>query len=394
MPFGGLMRALPGGLLDALSGSVSDARLVCHAWYDGALVGQSLPVEKWSLSWDGADTALVQGKASFTVVDGTGALAPWGWDEPLSAAGSRVQTVFESAGSSVDLGWWLITQNQPNEMWRVAGKNLEWVSGGASVPVSAEELTRLAADYRFWAPESPPEGATVVSEVRRLLAEVCPVTVATGVVDQYVPSSMVYKDNHAAHVLDLVRSIGCWYRMTGDGALEVYSQAKTVPVWTVQGGAGGALVQVARTQSRSDILNGVASTSNDASLEIRKLATIEEGPLRYGGPAGWLIQEHTALADTPEGVQADARTYLANKTYAKTLKLEVTCLPHPGVQIGDWIRVAQPVIDGTVFPLDGLVTSVALSGGPAGLDPMKLTVEVSVDDAARVGLYVRKKARA
>jgi hypothetical protein len=100
------------------------------------------------------------------------------------------------------------------------------------------------------------------------------------------------------------------------------------------------------------------------------------------------------LADTPEGVQADARTYLANKTYAKTLKLEVTCLPHPGVQIGDWIRVAQPVIDGTVFPLDGLVTSVSLSGGPAGLDPMKLTVEVSIDDAARVGLYVRKKARA
>jgi hypothetical protein len=41
-----------------------------------------------------------------------------------------------------------------------------------------------------------------------------------------------------------------------------------------------------------------------------------------------------------------------------------------------------------------LVTSVSLSGGPAGLDPMKLTVEVSIDDAARVGLYVRKKARA
>jgi hypothetical protein len=387
------LRLLPAGLLDALSGSVSSARLVCHAWYDGRLVSQNLPVEKWSLSWDGADSALVQGKASFTVVDGSGSLAPWGWDEPLSAAGSRVQTVFECAGVSVDLGWWLITQNQPNEMWRVAGDQLQWVSGGASVPVDAEELTRLAADYRFWAPESPPSGATVISEVRRLLAEVCPVTVVAGVVDRDVPSSMVYKDNHAAHVLDLVRSIGCWYRMTGDGALEVYSQAKTAPVWTIEGGAGGALVQVARTQSRSDILNGVASTSNDASLEIRKLATVEAGPLRYGGPAGWLIQEHTALADTPEGVQEDAGTYLANKTYAKTLKLEVTCLPHPGIQGGDWVRIAQPVIDGTEFPLDGIVTNVSLSGGPAGCVPMKLTVEVSVDDAARVGLYVRKKAR-
>ena len=385
------MRSLPAGLLDALSGSVSDARLVCHSWYDGRLVSQRLPVEKWSLSWDGADSALVQGKASFTVVDGSGSLAPWGWDEPLSAAGSRVQTVFECAGVSVDLGWWLIVQNQPNEMWRVAGDQLQWVSGGASVPVGAEELTRLAADYRFWAPESPPVGATVLSEVRRLLAEVCPVTVADGVVDKAVPSSMVYKDNRAAHVLDLVRAIGCWYRMTGDGALEVYSQAKTAPVWTIQGRAGGALVTVARSQNRSDILNGVASTSNDASLEMRQLAQITEGPLRYGGPAGWLIQEHTALSNTSDGVLADAETYLANKRYAKTLKLDVVCLPHPGVQVGDWVRVAQPVIDGKEFPLDGVVTNVGLSGGTGGMDPMKLTVEVSIEDAARIGLYVRKQ---
>jgi len=206
-----------------------------------------------------------------------------------------------------------------------------------------------------------------------------------------VPGSMVYKDNHAAHVLDLVRSIGCWFRMTGDGALEVYSQAKTDPVWTIVGGSGGALVNVARSQQRSDILNGVASTGNDASLEIRHLATITEGALRYGGPAGWLIQEHTALSDSHEGVLADAKTYLANKTYAKTLKLDVVCLPHPGVQVGDWVRVAQPVIDGTAFPLDGIVTSVGLSGGPGGVDSMKLTVEVSVEDAARVGLYVRTK---
>lgn len=386
------MRFVPVALVEALSGSVSDARLVCHAWYDGALVRRELPVEKWSLSWDGADSALVQGKASFTVVDGSGGLAPWGWDEPLSAAGSRVQTVFECAGQSVDLGWWLITDNKPNEMWRVAGSQLQWVSGGASVPVGAEELTRLAADYRFWAPEAPPGGATVVSEVRRLLAEVCPVTVADGVVDQAVPSSMVYKDNRAAHVLDLVRSIGCWYRMTGDGALEIYSQARTSPVWTIKGRDGGALVTVARSQQRADILNGVASTSNDSSLEVRQLATINEGPLRYGGPAGWLIQEHAAIANTPEGVLADAQTYLANKTYAKTLRLDVVCVPHPGVQVGDWVRVAQPVIDGAEFPLDGIVTSVSLSGGVGGVDSMKLTVEVSVDDAAKIGLHVRKQA--
>ncbi|WP_426940253.1 hypothetical protein [Pseudarthrobacter sp. S6] len=386
------MRVLPAGLLDALSGSVQDARLVCHAWYDGVLVKKDLPIEKWSLSWDGSDTAVVQGKANLTVVDDTGELAPWGWDEPLSAAGSKLQAVFRCAGTDTNLGWWTVTQNQPNEMWRIAGANLQWVSGGASIPVDYEELTRLAADYRFWAPEAPPAGATVVSEVRRLMAEICAVTVAAGVADKPVPASMVYKDNHGAHVLDLVRSIGAWVRMAGDGSMEIYSQERTAPVWTIQGGSGGALVKVARTQRRTDILNGVASTSNDPALEIRKLATVASGPLRYGGPAGWLIQEHTALANTSDGVQADAQTYLDNKTYAKTLKLDVTCLPNPGIQIGDWVRVAQPVIGGKAFPLDGIVTAMTLSGGTAGVDAMSLTVEVSATDAATVGLYVRKQA--
>lgn len=388
------MRVLPAGLLEALSGSVVDAKLVCNAWYDGTLVKPNLPVSKWSLTWDGADTAVVQGKASFTVVDDTGALAPWGWDEPLSAAGSKIQAVFQCAGTSVDLAWLTITRNQPNEMWRIAGQSLQWVSGGASIPVDAEELTRLAVDYRFWAPESPPSNATVVSEVRRLMAEICAVIVAPEVVDQPVPSSMVYKDNHGAHVLDLVRSIGCWVRMTGTGEMEIYSQARTAPVWTIQGGTdpAGGLVTVARSQQRTDILNGVASTSSDSTLEIRKLATIATGPLRYGGPAGWLIQEHTALVNSDEGVQEDAQTYLDNKTYAKTLKLDVACLPNPAIQIGDWVRVAQPVIDGTAFPLDGVVTSVTLSGGTAGMDPMRLTVEVAATDAATVGMYVRRSA--
>jgi len=388
------VRVLPAGMLEALSGSVVDAKLVCNAWYDGTLAKANLPIAKWSITWDGADTAVVQGKASFTVVDDTGALAPWGWDEPLSAAGSKIQTTFQCAGYGADLGWWLVTRNQPNEMWRIAGANLQWVSGGASIPVDGEELTRLAADYRFWAPESPPGGASVVSEVRRLMAEICAVVVAPGVVDQPVPSSMVYKDNHAAHVLDLVRSIGCWVRMTGAGEMEIYSQARTAPVWTIQGGTdpAGGLVTVARSQQRTDILNGVASTSSSSSVEIRKLATVTTGPLRYGGPAGWLIQEHTALATTDDGVQQDAQTYLDNKTYAKTLKLGVACLPNPAIQVGDWVRVGQPVIDGTAFPLDGVVTAVTLSGSTAGMDPMLLTVEVAATDAATVGMYVRRNA--
>lgn len=386
------MRTLSAGMLDALAGSVPDARLTVAAWYDGTLREPSLPVSTWDIRWDGAENTLVQGQATITVADPTGRLAPWGFDEPLSAAGSRLLLTFRCGVEAVDLGWFTISDNQPTEQWRIVGPALQWVSGGASIPVQADDLTLEVRDSEFLAPEAPPSGATVVSEIKRLLAGICPVVIADGVTDAAVPSSIVYKDDRLAAVQDLARVVNSRYRMTGDGFLEVYPLTKTAPVWTIQGGDGGALVSLNRRQSRAELINGVISTSNDPSLEIRALATIQSGPLRWDGPLKRKIARHNAIANTQAGVQADADTYLANTATLKTVPLTVLCKPHPGIQIGDWVRVAQPTINGAAYPLDGIVTSVQMSGSQYGVEPMQLTVQCSVNDVQAVGLSVRGAA--
>ncbi len=385
------MRTLSAGMLDALAGSVPDARLTVAAWYDGTLREPSLPVSTWSVGWDGADKTLVQGKASITVTDPTGRLAPWGFDEPLSAAGSRLLLTFRCGVEAVDLGWFTVSDNQPTEQWRIVGPNLQWVSGGASIPVQADDLTLEIQDSEFIAPEAPPTGATVVSEIRRLLAGLCPV-IFTGVTDAPVPASIVYKDDRLAAVQDLARVVGARYRMTGNGSLEVFPLTKTAPVWTVQGGDTGALVSLNRQQSRKDLINGVLSTSNDPSLEIRALATIQAGPLRWDGPLKRKLARHNAIATTRDGVQADAQTYLNNTATLKTIALTVLCVPHPGVQTGDWVRIAQPTIKGVAFPLDGIVTNVQLKGSSSGDDPIQITVQCAIEDVQAVGLSVRGAA--
>lgn len=385
------MRALSAGMLDALTGSVPDARVTASAWYDGSLKETDLPVSNWSINWDGADNTLVQGKASLTITDPTGRLAPWGFDEPLSAAGSRLLLTFRCGPESVDLGWFTVARNTPTEQWRIVGPTLQWVSGGASIPVNADDLTLLVSDAGFIAPEAPPAGATVFSEVRRLLSGICPVTI-TGVTDSPVPASIVYKDDRLAAVQDLVRSVNARYRMTGDGSLEVYPLTKTAPVWTIQGGDGGALVSLNREQARADLINGVVSRSNDPSTEVWALATVQAGPLRWDGPFGRKIARHNAIATTQAGVQQDAQTYLENTATLKTVSLTVLCKPHPGIQTGDWVRVAQPTINGAAYPLDGIVTNVQLKGSTSGVDPMQLTVQCAVEDVQAVGLSVRGAA--
>lgn len=384
------MRQLSSDMLDAIAGSVPDARIVCNSWYDGDLVAAKLPVSNWSIRWDGGDRNLVQGKGSFTVTDSSGLLAPWGYDEPLSAAGSQLQVAFECAAGSVDLARLTISSNAPTEQWRVAGPLTQWVAAGASIPITADDLTLIVQDEPFLASETPPTAATAISEVRRLLKGICPVYVAPGVVDANVPGSIVYKDDRLATVFDLVKSLNCRYRMTGSGQLEIYPLAKTDTVWTIRGKDGGAMVSLNRTQNRGDLITGVLSNSNDPALEIKALATITSGPLRFGGPLGRKINRHNALANTQAGVQKDAESMLENFTTMKTVTLRIICSFHPGVQIGDWVRVAQPIIDGSEYPLDGLVSMVEVKGSPAGVEAMALDVECSLDDVQAVGQYVRR----
>ena len=384
------MRPLPEPMIEALGGSVVGASLKCYAWYDGQLMndGEPLPVGTWSMEWSRDESVMVQGQARFTVNDAAGDLAPWGFDEALSVGGSRIQVVLELAGEAVDLGWWVVSRNQPNEAWRLVADGLVWVPGGATVPVEADDLTLLLADDRFMSPEAPADGGTVFSELRRLCGSTLEV-VFTGVEDKPVPLGMVYHEERINTIYDLARLVGD-LRMTGDGLLEVYNPARTAPAWRIFPSQDGSLVQVNRSQARDELFNAVVATGQNLSNEIREYATLAAGPLRFDGPLGRKPRFVTSVKTDRSGVLADAQAALTQYGTAATTKLEVHALPHPGMQIGDWVEVSQPVIDGQVFPLVGQVQRMTLSGSHAGFDLMALDVECSTADVQKIAAYVRR----
>lgn len=388
------MRAMSEAALSALTGSRAGERLICHVWYDGQVVAPDIDVSDWSITSDGARQVRTQ--VSLTVTDPDGTLAPWGVDDPLGVGGARLQLIYAlTETETVDLGYFRITTSDPAENWTLhaAGSRTVWVSGGAQIPVGADDLTVIAVADRLLAPESPKTGSTVLSEVRRLLLGIMPVTVAAGVADRSVPTTTVFERERMDAVEDLLAMISCTHRMTGDGQLEVVSNVPGPPVWEIAGGDDGVMVSLRRSQSADGLYNGAVSegaTPDGRQLIGRAFETT--GPLRWNGPHGRRPVFHaaTGILTTQAAVDADAVSVLAGRLRGRTVDLAVTCLPHPGLQCGDVVTVASPTVTGAEIALAGIVRKTSLRGSAAGPSPMTMTVECRYEDVQAVAAAIRR----
>lgn len=394
------MRAIDKNTLNALYGSRSGDKVVVYAWYGGELAWPDpLPISAWAFNWD--ITRQVQ-KFSCAVTDESGSLAPWLLEDPLGVGGARLEVRYDVGGAgTINMGWYRISASTPSERWHSyvidnlgqinediplpSGKQLKMVPGGATIAVDAYDLALVAKKDRLLAPESPEAGSmTIVSEVTRLMKYIAPVNVAAGVADRNVARNIVYERDRLDAIQDLCKRIFCDFRMNGDGHLEIYPvNLQSAPV-VLQGGPGGLLVSVDRAQDMEGLYNrfvvdGTKTNEDGSSLPIRSVAQIEDGPLSILGPHGRIPEFYSS---TMIATQADADAYAQEMALTQltglTTDLQVVCLPLPHLQQGDWVQVANPMVDGEPVPLVGKVKTMTLKSG-TGTAPaaMELTVQCS-----------------
>lgn len=392
------MRVISADLDAEVAGTSQGDTLVVSAWRGGALVAANLLVSAWSLSWDASRE--VQGQATLTIADPDGVLAPWGMGDPLGPGGSILSLAWVSGttGIRVPLGMWRIRKAKPAEAWLVYGTQASpiRVSGGASVQVQADEDITASAVLCRIDGETVTAGATSYAEVIRLLRDYGAVdTTAAPAAVSIQPSYQAYPEDRMAAVSDLLDMALATYRVGPDGSLQVIPVAGVGPVWTIQGGESGALVQLERELSDAGTYNAATSKGTDPSgLPLVGRAYTPSGPLAWGGPYGKVPMFHQAIGTTQAAVDADAATLLANQIAAGTVDLSVTCLAHPGVQPHDLVTVVAPTVAGDL-PLVGRVVAMLWSSAQsdAGTTPgkvMVLTVRVSADSLAAVAAQVAR----
>ena len=392
------MRVVSADLDAEVAGTSQGDTLVVSAWRAGVLVAGDLAVSAWSLSWDVSRE--VQGQATLTIADPGGALAPWGMGDALGPGGSRLSLAWVSGttGIRVPLGVWRIRKAKPAEAWLVYGTQSApiRVSGGASVQIQADEdITASAALCRVDG-ETVTAGATSYAEVARLMRDYGAVDLSSAPPSVTIqPSYQAYPEDRMAAVADLLDMAFATYRVGPDGALQVIPVAGLGPVWTIQGGEDGALVELERELSDAATYNGATSKGTDPTgAPLVGRAYTPSGPLAWGGPYGKVPMFHQAIATTQAGVDADAATLLANQASAGTVDLSVTCLAHPGVQLHDLVTVVAPTPAGDASLVGRVVVmSWSSAQSDAGTTPgkvMVLTVRVSADALATVAAQVAR----
>jgi hypothetical protein len=393
----------------ALTGSRSGDELVCWVWYDGALAyPRKLPVDSWSMDWDGGEGEKVPGTIKLQIADPDGELGPWLYEDPLWVGGSQVQVSYLVGGAAeIKIGWYRVTDNESSESWsfRIIRED-GWVEpdsplpahqrvlalpAGSTVSVTAQDLTEALDADEFLAPEQPPGTSTVMAEIERLVGDTMPV-VFEGLDDVALPRGTTWEDNRMEAIQDLLSMLGGSFRMGPDGELVCYRKASS-PVFVCAGGDEGVFIRMSRKQSLQGVANvGVVTSTqkitgkDGAEVDVPIVGSyeVESGPLRVGGPMGRrVVKMANPLMDSPSKAAQAAKTLVLNQLTSQTVDLDVWCLPDPTVEIGDYGTIATPVIDGRMAHLNGEVLSISLSGGGGGVvSEMKLTVRCLLSHAA------------
>jgi hypothetical protein len=374
------MRLIDEVSLSALGGSRPADTLTVWAWRDGSLVlPEPLQVVSWSVQDEAGDSVKVGQKLSLTVADPDGVLGAWRFDDPLGVAGTELSVIYRVGGAgAINFGRFRVVGNEPSEAHDsrvvneyglvVPDSQLEphtrrvYVTT-AVVKLEAVDLTVNVDNDRFWSPQSPPGGASILSEVARLSEAYFPVVVDDGVPDLPASRNMVFDRERLEAVQDLASRVGARYRMGGDGEMHVYPVVSD-PVWRVEPGDG--LVNVTRKQALTGLYNAWVVEGKDVrnGAPLQSVVKIETGPLRFGGPHGRnsffynseMIESHAQA--TAYGMQL--RDEFLNSL---AIELSVETVPRPELQAGDWVEVGCP-FEGRIVYLPGSISSLSRSGSP------------------------------
>jgi hypothetical protein len=337
-----------------------------ESWRGAELLADAIPVENADLV--GNDAQSVPHELTLSIPAGPGRE----WDptgdpyHPLSPFGQRLFVrrgirYVDGTEELLGLGWFLITSATPDPL-------------GLGIQVRAKGLEQLLEDSKFQRPLAP-MGGTFWNEVHRLARGFLPIITDTTLVpDRPFPLSVIHEDNRMAALLKVAAAWPARAVVDSRGVLRMLPPVPDLPgtpVVELHTGSRGTVAEWQTATDRSELYNAVFVRGQDpdnAELPVEGIAWDSDpaSPTYYGGPFGERPLEYASpLLTTEAAAQAAAATMLA-KRLRRTRVAEVSIVPDPRLELGDWVDVQTPTVQG-VGRVAGIKLPVNGDGGPETL---------------------------
>lgn len=223
--------------------------------------------------------------------------------------------------------------------------------GSATDPIriGAPDRMQLIADSELISPIMFDQSTSVGSMFRALVNDVYPDALI--VFDDDTTNTdigrnvLVEKDRRAA-LADVAASFGKIMFFDGAGVLRVQSAPdETEPVWEVNAGRNGVLVDTKRRMTRQGVYNGVVATGEGADNQAPVHAVaVDDGatsPTRWGGRFGKIPKFYSSpLITTFEQAQNAAQAML-RRLLGAPYSVDFGSITNPGLQPFDPVRVTH-----------------------------------------------------
>lgn len=298
-------------------------------------------------------------------------LTPYGTELVLSRGVQYPGGVVEWA----TLGWFRIDSATATRSGQHGPTGITVTGRDRAAYILEDEFTATAASTQ----------STVVAEIRALLLDAMPTHVAglhdlTG--DTTACPAQVYDQRSRADAIDtLATAIGAefFFDPAGTPTLRKVPTAATAPVWTIDAGVSGVLVDADTAIDRGVIYNGwiVTGERTDGTAGAYALVTDNNvsSSTYWSGPFGRKPGRFSSPVLTTDAMCTAVGTSLLARSSAAGWTIDLTSVPNPALDGSDVVVVILPdgrqqfhIIDGFTVPLDvqGAMPVKTRTNSPAG----------------------------
>lgn len=221
------------------------------------------------------------------------------------------------------------------------------------VSLSLEDRMSTLIDSRFLAPRQWLQGTPVGEIVDEVVLEIYPNATIVYDDDSYLSElgrSLIVEESRYEVLTTLATGLGKVVYWDGQGRLIFETiPDESDPIWVVNAGPGGVMVEAKRSLSRDGVYNAVVVLGEGADdiPPVRAVAydAQESSPTYFGGPFGQVPRFYSSSFITTQSQAAGAAVNLLRQSLGAPYDVGVSAVPNPALKPYDVIRVVYN--DGT-----------------------------------------------